>query len=150
MYTPPGYVPRQYHYRPENMGRVERYVFEKLKMALHSTTRQRLEGYDSELKGSYMSRTSGSSRNDEFTAAGTYIKPKRYRAGGGGEQLATRNTTNQHLKVNSYGSKVSVGSQARFGGSRIAATSHWSGSQGGPIDDGIVVFEQSEEGEEFL
>ena len=39
---------------------------------------------------------------------------------------------------------------ARFGGSRVAATSAWESNSQEGYDDGIVVFEESQDGIEFL
>ena len=76
VFTPPGYVPRTYHYKLENMGQTDRYVFEKLKMAIHSTARQLLEGNDSEIRGSYVK-----------TGGHTSTSTKEDLLGGGGRKL---------------------------------------------------------------
>ena len=39
IYKDPGYVPRNYNYKQENMGEAESYVFEKIRAALASTER---------------------------------------------------------------------------------------------------------------
>ena len=44
MMSNPGYVPRGYSYKQENMSFADRYVFEKIKLAKYSTERQALDG----------------------------------------------------------------------------------------------------------
>ena len=135
VFSSPGYVPRGYQYRVENMSSHDRLIFTFLKHALHSTTRQQMEAMDhaNQIVGTYSQ-----------VSASSYDPLSQHH----GKNVGQKNTFNNgapkfnHVSIlpgNQQRDSVRSRVESNFvRQSRAAATSQWAGSN---RDDGMVFLE---------